>query len=51
MPDELMEPQLWRNRFSSYPLKSLIEVVERNGKDDPLSVLADEEMKKRLVVG
>lgn len=39
---------IWKMRFTSYSMTSLVDVIERNGVDAPLSLLADEEIARRV---
>lgn len=42
------DEDIWRGRFSTYRTHELVDLIQRSGKDDPLSLLADEELVKRV---
>jgi hypothetical protein len=44
----MWDAEIWRGRFSTYTVSQLVDLIERQGKDDPLSLLADAELVKRV---
>ena len=44
----MWDEAIWRGRFSTYTPTQLVDLIQRNGADDPLSLLADEELGKRV---
>lgn len=44
----MWDAEIWRGRFSTYTVGQLVDLIQREGKDAPLSLLADAEMVKRV---
>lgn len=44
----MWDEAIWRGRFSSYTPTQLVDLIQRNGADDPLSLLADAELARRV---
>lgn len=44
----MWDADIWRGRFAKYSMAELVDVIERGGVDAPLSLLADEEIGRRV---
>jgi hypothetical protein len=44
----MWDMEIWRGRFSTYTPTQLVDLIQRHGVDDPLSLLADAELAKRV---
>lgn len=47
----MWDADIWRGRFAKYSMAELVDVIEQGGVDAPLSLLADEEIGRRVQRG